>query len=123
MLPILYRTIRPSIPMERGTFARGSACHTTVPIPGTGDYRIYEELMHWGGKPPTCYGHYIPNRDILSTAFFVFFYLSYLLFTGLAGGMPAVSRGPVPLDSYRVSHITDFVKYFFYFFLLFLSRC
>lgn len=38
---------------------------------------------------------------------------------GLAGGMPAMSRGPVPLDSYRVSHPTDFVKHFFGLFLSF----
>ena len=33
--------------------------------------------------------------------------------------MPTLSRGPVPLDSYRVSYLTGFVKYFFGFFVLF----
>ena len=32
-----------------------------------------------------------------------------------------MSRGPVPLDSYRVSHITGLVKHFFDFFYLFLT--
>ena len=31
-----------------------------------------------------------------------------------------MSREPVPLDKYRVSYSTDFVKYFFGFFYLFL---
>ena len=48
--------------------------------------------------------------------FFAFFHLPFI---GLAGGMPTVSRGPVPLDSYRVSHINGFVKYFFRLFLTF----
>ena len=33
--------------------------------------------------------------------------------------MLTVSRGLVPLDSYRVSHLAGFVKYFFDFFRLF----
>lgn len=33
--------------------------------------------------------------------------------------MPTLSREPVPLDSYRVSQTTGFVKYFFGFFYLF----
>ena len=35
--------------------------------------------------------------------------------------MPTVSRGPVPLDKYRVSYPIDFVKYFFGLFYLFLT--
>lgn len=35
--------------------------------------------------------------------------------------MPTVSRGPVPLDSYRLSQITDLVKYFFGLFLSFFN--
>lgn len=51
-------------------------------------------------------------------SFFIFFHLP---FKGLVGGMPTMSRGTVPLDKYRVSYLTGFVKYFFGFFHLFLT--
>ena len=100
--------------MERGTFTRNARLtQHHAPIPGTGGYLIYKELMQWRGYPPIRYGHYNRNPVILSTAFFVFFHLPFI---GLVGGMPTVSRGPVPLNSYRVSQINDLVKYFFGFF-------
>lgn len=37
--------------------------------------------------------------------------------------MPTVSRGPVPLDKYRVSHLTNFVKHFFGLFSSFFYFC
>lgn len=48
-----------------------------------------------------------------------FFCLFHLPFIGLAGGMPTLPRGPVPLDSYRVSYVSDFVKHFLTFFIFF----
>lgn len=118
MPPILYRAIRPSIPMERGAFTRNSAYRTSVPIPGTGDYRIVVSLCTGGASPPLDTDTITECGLYCQQLFLSFFHLPFI---GLAGGMPTVSRGPVPLDSYRVSYLTDFVKYFFGFFCLFLT--
>ena len=118
MPPILYRTIRLSIPMERGALTRNSACRTSMPILGTGNYRIYKEPMQWMEYHPVCTGT-ITDFGLYCQR--LFSSLFYPPFRGLAGGMPTMSRGTVPLDRYRVSHITDLVKHFFGFFLLFLT--
>ena len=118
MPPILYRTVRLSITMGRDAFTRSARLtQHHAPIPGTGGYLIYKELMQWKEYLPVCTDTITLFQLYCQQLFSSFIYLP---FKGLAGGMPTLSRGPVPLDSYRVSHITGFVKHFFDFFHLFL---
>ena len=68
------------------------------------------ELMQWREYPPVCTDTITECGSYCQQLFSSLFYPP---FRGPVGGMPTVSREPVPLDSYRVSHITDLVKHFF----------
>ena len=92
-----------------------------MPTTGTVGYLIYKELMQWREYPPFCTDTIALFPLYCQRLFSSFFIFLHLPFSGLVGGMPTVSRGPLPRDRYRVSHLTGFVKYFFHLFPSFLS--
>ena len=87
-----------------------------MPTTGTAGYLIYKELMQWREYPPFCTDTIALFPLYCQRLFLSFFVFLHLPFSGLVGGMPTVSRGPIPRGRYRVSHLTGFVKYFFHLF-------
>lgn len=116
-LPILYRTICHSIPMEQGAFTCNSAYRTSVPIQTRAIAVYIKSLCNGKEYLPVCTDTITKSGLYCQQLFLSFTYL----FIGLVGGMLTLSRGPVPLDSYRASQTTGFVKYFFRLFYLFLT--
>ena len=117
MPPILYRAIRLSIPMGCGAFSHNvRLIQHHVPIPGTGELPYDNEPMQWKEYLPVCTDTIAKIRLYCQQLFLPLFHLP---FKGPVGGMPTLSRGPVPLDSYRVSQINDLVKNFFWLFWTF----
>ena len=115
--PILYRTIRLSIPMERGTLTRSSAYRTSVPIPGTGDYRMIVSLCTGGAYPSIC------TDTIALFALYcqhLFLSLFYSPFNDFVLGAYPLSIDT--LYAFPESGSTAFSA-FFYFFLLFSTSC
>ena len=122
MPPILHWTIRPSIPMERGTFTRSSAYPTSRAYPRRGRVTVYIKSLCTGGEyPSVCTDTIALFALYCQQLFLAFFGFFHLPFRDLVGGMPTLSREPVPLDRYRISQINDLVKNFFGFFYLFLT--
>ena len=106
-------------PYDAGRFHPQLGLSHVSAYPRHGRLPYDKELMQWREYPPFCTDTITKRGSYCQQLFFAF----YLPFSGLVGGMPTVSRGPVPRDRYRVSYLTGFVKYFFYFFLLFSFGC
>lgn len=114
MPPILYRTIRPFIPMERGAFTRSSADPTSRAYPRHGQVTVYIKSLCSGRLSSLSGTDTITELGLYCQHLFLS--LSYLLLAALWAGCPPCLESPSLLTD-TGSHNPRFLSTTFFDFL------